>query len=73
MRQSLEVLGQGSAGHRAGEFAGVHRYRRRLEGQPFRTETYEGKRVKFVYKGLRPANGQPSLFKSEDPKARKVR
>jgi hypothetical protein len=72
-RQSLEVLGVwGSAGHRAGEFAGVHSLAADSKGNLYATETYEGKRVqRFVYKGLGPGNGVPTLFKTEDPKARK--
>ena len=42
------------------------------KGNLYTTETYEGKRVqRFVYKGMGPANGEPTLFKSDDPKARK--
>jgi hypothetical protein len=72
-RQSLQILGTwGSAGHRAGEFEGIHSIAADSKGNLYTTETYEGKRVqRFVYKGMGPTNGLPSLFKSEDPKARK--
>jgi hypothetical protein len=63
LRNSLEVVGNwGSAGHGAGEFYGAHSIAIDSKSNVFITETYEGKRVqKFVYKGLGPANGSPSL------------
>jgi len=72
-RQSLEVLGVwGTAGHRAGEFEGVHSIAADSKGNLYTTETYEGKRIqRFIYKGLGAANGVPTLFQTEDPRARK--
>ena len=73
VRQSLGVVGWwGSAGHRSGEFFGIHAVTMDSSGNLFTTETYEGKRVqRFVYKGLGPANGEPTLFQTNDPRARR--
>jgi DNA-binding beta-propeller fold protein YncE len=74
VRQSLEVAGWwGAAGHRAGEFFGVHSIAADSKGNLYMTETYEGKRVqRFLYKGLGPANGEPKLFQSTDPRRRRL-
>jgi DNA-binding beta-propeller fold protein YncE len=63
LRQSLDVVGWfGSGGHNAGQFYGAHSIAADSKGNVYITETYEGKRVqKFVYRGLGPANGAPTL------------
>jgi hypothetical protein len=73
LRQELKVLGYwGSAGHRAGEFFGIHAVAMDSKGTLFTTETYEGKRIqRFVNKGLGPVNGEPVLFQTTDPRARR--
>jgi hypothetical protein len=73
VRESLSVAGYwGAAGHRAGEFFGIHAVAHDSRGNLYTTETYEGKRIqKFVYKGLGPANGEPVLFQTKDPRARR--
>jgi len=53
-RQSLEVLGVwGNAGHRAGEWEGIHSIATDSKGNIYTSETYHGRRLqKFVYKGI---------------------
>jgi len=63
LRDTLEeVTNFGDGGRQPGQFYGVHSIAIDSKGNPYTTETYEGKRVqKFVYKGVGTVAGSQGM------------